>query len=119
MEEAVYLTKSQMDHSLSQHSLICRLLDQVGSAQKVASCIMEQEIAICAVRSADHLKSDLIPTLHNIEVLNKALTLVPELTNCMSGEIYVSISTVKPVLSHMSIEALDESDDDYPPHQEY
>ena len=85
----------------------------------MASYIMEQETAIRVVQRADHLKSDLIPTWHNIEVLNKALTPVTELTNLMSGEMYVSISIVKPVLSHMSFEALAESDDDYPHPQAY
>ena len=84
------------------------------------SRILEQETAIRAVLSADRMKSQLIPSWQDIEVLeaiNKALTPVADLTDLLSGERYVSISAVKPVLSHMSTEALAESDDNTPPHQ--
>ena len=64
--------------------------------------------AICAVLSVDRMTSHLIPLWQDIEVLeaiNKALTPVADFTD-LSGEQYASISAVKPVLSHMSTEAL-------------
>ena len=67
--------------------------------------------AILAVLSADRMKSYLIPLWQDIEVLeaiNKVLTPVADFTDLLSGEQYVSISAVKPVLSHMSTEALAE-----------
>ena len=47
-----------------------------------------------------------------LEAVNKALSPVADLTDLLSGEKYISISAVKPVLSHMSTEALAVSDDD-------
>ena len=91
------LTKSQIEHSLPQHSLIADCQTRWGSAHKMVSRILEQETAIRAVLSADRQKSHLIPSWQDL-----------------SGEKYVSISAVKPVLSHMSTEALAESDDDSP-----
>ena len=46
-----------------------------------------------------------------LEAVNKALSPVADLTD-LSGEKYISISAVKPVPSHMSTEALTESNDD-------
>ena len=111
------LAKAQMEHSLPQHSLVADCQTRWGSAHKMVSRILEQETAIRAVLSADRMKSHLIPSWQDIEVLeaiNKALTPVADLTDLLSGEKYVSISAVKPVLSHMSTEALAESDDDTP-----
>ena len=45
-----------------------------------------------------------------LEIVNKQLTPVVDLTDFCLGE-YISISAVKPVLSHMSTEALVESND--------
>ena len=49
-----------------------------------------------------------------LEAVNKALPPVADLTDTLSGEkyMYISISAVKPVLSHMSTEALAENYDD-------
>ena len=77
--------------------------------------ILEQEVAIHAVLSADRKCSHLNPTWQDTEVLEtvyKALSPVADLTNLLSGEKYVSISAVKAVLSHMSAEALAKSNDD-------
>ena len=63
------------------------------------------------------MKSHLIPSWQDIEVLeviNKALMPVADLTDLLSGEKYVSNSAVKPVLSPKSTEALAESDDNTP-----
>ena len=109
------LATAQADHNLPQHCLVADCPTRWGSAHKMVSRILEQEVAIRAVLSADRKCSHLIPTWQDTEVLeavNKALSPVADLTDLLSGEKYISISAVKPVLSHMSTEALAESDDD-------
>lgn len=109
------LSKVQKEHNLPEHSLTVDCPTRWGSSHKMVSRIIEQESAIRAVLSADRKCSHLIPRWQDIEVLeaiNSALTPVAELTDLLSGEKYISISAVKPVLSHMSMEALADSDDD-------
>jgi len=63
--------------------------------------IIEQQTAIGHVLSADRKARHLTPTWQDIEVLeviNKTLTPLADLTDALSGEQHVTISSVKPVL---------------------
>ena len=71
--------------------------------------ILEQVTAIRMVLSADHKYSHLLPTWQDIEVLeviNEVLSPLADLTDLLSGEKYVSVSSIKPVVKHIRSDAL-------------
>ena len=76
--------------------------------------ILEQEQAIRQILSTDRKTTQLIPSWQDIEVLesvSKALNPVADFTDILSGEDYVTVSSVKPLLQHLSHELLVEDDD--------
>ncbi len=63
--------------------------------------VLEQQSAISCVLSADRKARHLVPTWQDVEVLeavNNSLSPLAEFTDALSGEQYVSVSYVKPVL---------------------
>ena len=65
--------------------------------------------AVRQVFSNDHKTAHLIATWQDIQVLesmNKALAPLADLTNIISGEDYVTVSRIKPLLHHISTKAL-------------
>ena len=83
--------------------------------QAMVARVLEQEKAVRQVLSNDRKTSHLIATWEDLEVLesiNKALAPIADLTEIISGEDYVTISTVKPLLHHISTKALAEESDD-------
>ena len=71
--------------------------------------VLEQEPAIRQVLGSDRKTAHLIPTWQDVEVLesvNKALSPLADLTDIISGENYVTTSTLKPLLNHITSEAL-------------
>lgn len=63
--------------------------------------VLEQEAALTKVLSSDKKSSHLIPTLQGVEVLEavqKALKPLQDFTDALSGEEYVTLSYVRPVL---------------------
>ena len=83
--------------------------------QAMVARVLEQEKAVHQVLSNDHKTAHLIATWQDIEVLksiNKALAPLADLTDIISGEDYVTISAVKPLLHHISTKALAEESDD-------
>lgn len=83
--------------------------------QAMVARLLEQEKAIRRVLSNDSKTAHLIATWQDIEVLksiNKALAPLADLTDIISGEDYVTVSTVKPLLHHISTEALAVEKDD-------
>ena len=70
---------------------------------------LEQEKAIRHILSIDRKTVHLITTWQDIRVLesiNKALAPLAHLTDIISGEDYVTVSTIKPFLHHISTKAL-------------
>ena len=64
---------------------------------KMVDRILEQEVAIRSVLSADRKTSHLVPTWQDIDVLqsiHKALNPVSNLTDILSGEKYVTVSAI-------------------------
>ena len=113
------LAKAQREHNLPLHvhSLTADYPTRWGSSHKMLSHILEQETAVRAVLSADRKCSHVISTwqdteVHVLEAIDKALTPMADLTDLLSGKKYIFISTIKRVLSHISTEALAESNDD-------
>ena len=81
----------------------------------MVSRILEQVQAICIVLSADRKYSHLLPTWQDTEVLEAisiVLSSLDDLTDFLSGELYVSISSIRSVIKHIHEEALVEKDDD-------
>jgi hypothetical protein len=83
--------------------------------QAMVARVLEQEPAIRQVLSSDRKTAHLIPTwqdMNVLESLNKALSPLADLTDIISGEDYVTISTLKPLMHHITKEALSIKDDD-------
>ncbi|KAF0031713.1 hypothetical protein F2P81_016268 [Scophthalmus maximus] len=95
------LSKAQQRLHLPPHQLVTESLTRWGSRQKMVARVLEQQKAITEVLSSDKNNRHLIPMWQDIDVLesmNAALTLLLEFTDSLSGESYVTVSYVKPVL---------------------
>ena len=100
---------------LPSHTLIADFPTRWGSIQKMVSRILEQVQAIRIVSSADRKCSHLLPTWQYTEVLeaiSSVLSTLDGLTDFLSGEDYVSISSIRSVMKHIHEDALVERDDD-------
>ena len=79
--------------------------------------VLEQEQAIRVVISADRKASHLLLSWQDLDVLkaiNNALSPLSEFTNVMSGEKYVTISAILPVMNLLKTAVLEEKTDDNP-----
>ena len=77
------------------------------------SHILEQDTAIRMVLSEDRKTTHLIPTWQDsmvLESVNAALSPVAEFTDFMSGEKYISISAIKPLMQHLERVLLEEKE---------
>lgn len=77
--------------------------------------VLEQSKALCQVLSEDRKTRHLVPTWQDADVLesiNRALSPLQEFTDALSGEDYVSISYLKPVLHLLRTSTLAERDED-------
>ncbi|XP_055051262.1 E3 SUMO-protein ligase ZBED1-like [Misgurnus anguillicaudatus] len=96
------LSKAQERLNLPKHQLVTESLTRWGSRQKMVARVLEQQKAITEVLSSDKNNRHLIPTWQDIDVLESmhaALTPLLEFTDSLSGESYVTVSYVKPVLN--------------------
>ena len=67
--------------------------------------MLEQEQALRQVLVGNRKTCHLVPSRQDIEVLelvNKALSPLAELTDILSGEEYVTVSSVRPLLQHLT-----------------
>ncbi|XP_026028480.1 zinc finger BED domain-containing protein 1-like [Astatotilapia calliptera] len=109
------LKKAQQKLNLPEHTLITECPTRWGSRQKMIERVLEQQRAISDVISADKKSRHLIPTWQDLEVLesvNQALHPLQDFTDALSGESYVSVSYVKPVLHLMKTSVLAEKEED-------
>ncbi|XP_028298772.1 zinc finger BED domain-containing protein 4-like [Gouania willdenowi] len=91
----------QAELGLPTHQLVTESPTRWGSRQKMIERFLEQEKAIVRVLGSDKKSRHLVPTWQDIEVLesvNKAVKPLQEFTDALSGEAYVSVSYIKPVL---------------------
>ena len=75
--------------------------------------VLEQSKALCQVLSEDRKTRHLVPTWQDTDVLesvNNALGPLQEFTDALSGEDYVSVSYLKPVLHLRKTATLAETD---------
>ncbi|XP_033931087.1 E3 SUMO-protein ligase ZBED1-like [Pseudochaenichthys georgianus] len=93
--------EAQKELNLPSHFLITECQTRWGSRQMMISRILEQQKALSQVLSVDKKLRHLIPNWQDIDVLesvSKSLGPLLEFTDALSGEDYVSVSYVKPVL---------------------
>ncbi|XP_060796344.1 E3 SUMO-protein ligase ZBED1-like [Neoarius graeffei] len=103
----------QAQQDLPEHSLITECPTRWGSRQKMIGRVLEQSKALCQVLSEDRKTRHLVPTWQDTDVLesiNVALGPLQEFTDALSGEDYVSVSYLKPVLHLLRTSTLAESD---------
>lgn len=96
------LRKEQITLKLPEHQLIGDVATRWGSKAAMIGRYLEQEEAVRRVLSPDRKASHLLPTWQTLDVLksiNEALSPLAEFTNMLSGETYVTISMVVPLLS--------------------
>ncbi|KAI2646520.1 E3 SUMO-protein ligase ZBED1 [Labeo rohita] len=106
---------AQKEMKLPEHSLKTECPTRWGSRQAMIERIIEQQKAIAHVLSSDKKSLHLIPTRQDMDVLeaiNKSLHPLVNFTDALSGEKYVSVSFVKPVLHLFNASILKVKDDD-------
>ncbi|KAI2644978.1 zinc finger BED domain-containing 1-like protein [Labeo rohita] len=109
------LAKVQKELSLPSHCLISECQTRWGSRQMMISRILEQQQALTQVLSADKKLRHLIPTWQDIDVLesvSKSLGPMLDFTDALSGDEYVSVSFVKPVLQLFNTSLLEMREED-------
>lgn len=109
------LSEVQQQLGLLAHQLITESATRWGSRQLMIERILEQEGAITKVLSAAKNTRHLVLTWQDIEVLetvHKALKPLQDFTDALSGEDYVTLSYVRPVLHLFSTSILAAEEDD-------
>lgn len=109
------LMKVQQELNLPQHKLKTACVTRWGSMQMMIARVLEQRKAITQVLSEDKKSRHLVPSWADLDVLeavSKALSPLMEFTDALSGEEYVTISFVKPVLHILNSRVLAEEEDD-------
>lgn len=109
------LAEAQKELKLPEQKLKTECPTRWGSRQAMVQRILQQLPAISHVLSSDRKIRHLIPTWQDIEVLeaiNNALSPLTDFTDALSGEQYVSISSVKPVLHLFETSVLAVQEDD-------
>ncbi|XP_073488853.1 E3 SUMO-protein ligase ZBED1-like [Aquarana catesbeiana] len=111
------LSEAQKQLCLPDHKLKTECPTRWGSRQAMVRRILEQQAAITHVLSSDCKARHLFPTWQDREVLeavDKTLTPLADFTDALSGEQYVSVSSVKPALHlfQSSVLAVKEEDSD-------
>ena len=94
---------------------VAGLSNQMGSMAKMVSRILEQEEGICVVLSTDRKTTHLIPTWQDIDVIqsiHQALSPLSSLTDMLSGESYVTVSAVLPIVHLIENNLLKEEESD-------
>lgn len=96
-----HLAEVQIQLGLPSHQLITESATRWGSRQQMIERVLEQEGALAKVLSNDKKTRHLVPTWQDLEVLEavqKVLKPLQDFTDALSGEEYVTLSYVKPVL---------------------
>ena len=109
------LGEAQRELNMKEHSLVRECPTRWGSRQKMMERVLEQEKALTEVLSKDKKTRHLVLTWQDKEVLesvNAALQPLKEFTDALSGESYVSVSYLKPVLDLMRTKYLAEDPKD-------
>lgn len=95
------MTEVQAELGLPTHQLVTESPTRWGSRQKMIERFLEQEKAVVRILGSDKKTRHLMPTWQDLDILesiNKAVKPLQDFTDALSGEDYVSISYIKPVL---------------------
>ena len=95
------LAEAQSQMNLPAHQLITESTTRWGSRLQMVERVLEQERALAKVLYADKKTKQLVLTWQDIEVLEaiqRALKPLQDFTDALSGEGYVTLSYVRPVL---------------------
>lgn len=106
---------AQSELGLPPHQLTTESHTRWGSRQKMIERFLEQEKAIARVLGSDVKSRHLVPSWQDIEVLesvNKAVKALQDFTDALSGEMYVSVSYIKPVIHLFKTSLLQPEDND-------
>lgn len=109
------LAAAQEEFHLPKHKLITETPTRWGSRQQMVKRVLEQKKAITEVLSKDKKTRSLVPTWQDVDVLESidaALSPLLEFTDALSGESYVSVSLLKPVMHLFNTSILKEAEDD-------
>jgi hypothetical protein len=109
------LAKAQAELGLPAHQLFTVTPTRWGSLQQMIERVIEQEKALSQVLRADKKTRHLVLTWQDLDVLvsmNKALSPLMEFTDALSGELYTSVSYLKPVLHLFNNQIPKPQDDD-------
>ena len=85
--------------------------------EKMVSRLLEQEEAVRVVLSSDRKTAHLIPTWQDTQVgesITKALSPIADLTDFLSGDSHVTVSSILPVLHNLQSRVLAEDSNDTP-----
>ncbi|MBN3297773.1 ZBED1 protein, partial [Amia calva] len=111
-KEKMALKKTQKEHNLPEHYLITECPTRRGSR---IQRVLEQQRDISDVLSADRKSRHLVPSWQDLDVLesiNQALQPLQEFTDALSGESYVCVLYVKPILHLMNTSVLAAKEED-------
>ncbi|XP_037124783.1 E3 SUMO-protein ligase ZBED1-like [Syngnathus acus] len=100
---------------LPNHMLTTETPTRWGSRQTMIQRVLEQERAINHVLKDDKKCRHLVPSWQDLDVLeavNKALSPLQDFTDALSGEQYISVSYLKPVLKLFNTSILAEDGKD-------
>ena len=90
-------------------------LTRWGSRQAMIHRVLEQQTAIKRVLSANRQTASLSPTWQDLDVLSaidSVLAPLADFTDVMSGEKYVTVSSVIPILHHLCTGVLCDTNDE-------
>ena len=103
-KKSLDLAKKQELLGLPTHKLIGSVLTRWGSVYATVERIVEQQQAICGVLIADRKNRHLMPsdaTFSVLEIIIKVLKPVTILTDALSGEKHVTISSLLTITQHV------------------
>jgi len=105
------LRQKQLQLGIDEHKLISSVSTRWGSTYAMMKRILEQQQAICAVLSNDRKNLSKMPS--DVEFINIETVVGPlsVFTDALSGEKWVNISAVRPLLNHILDVLLVSSDD--------
>ena len=86
-----------------------------GSMEKMVTRLLEQEEAVRMVLSEDRKTTYLIPQWQDIQVwesISDTLSPIADLTDLLSGDTHVTVSSIQPVLHNLSHKVLKENESD-------
>ncbi|CAM4728583.1 unnamed protein product [Leuciscus chuanchicus] len=109
------LRNKQEALNVPQRSLIHDIVTRWGSTQKMLQRFLEQQQAVCAVLATERGAWHLMPKDADIAVIEQVLQILQPLsafTDALASESRVSLSALRPVLSHIISDILEVKNED-------